>query len=95
MTDKLELEARQRRANAATVLLDDEMFKGAVQSMRDKAFTAFKSAHPDDHVALSTARIRYQVTEDFFNEFAKIVRSGVKATNDLEALKDKPPGQGR
>lgn len=86
MPDKSELDHRKRVGEAAARMMDSEIFKGCLKALRDNAIAEFASVDPSDHVALSVARIRYEVAESFVNEFHKVANDGLKAAHDLKAL---------
>ena len=65
-----------RRGQQAQRILDDEIFKDAIEALTKRALDEFKSASPENDVALKVARLRYTVTEDFVNEIHKFVRDG-------------------
>lgn len=74
------------RAQRAQMILNDDLFKEAVQALRDKAVADFRNASPSDPGALLHARVIYEVTESFINVFHGYVREGQMA----EFKKPKP-----
>jgi len=65
-----------RRADRAQRLLDDDLFKEAMQAVMDKAIEGFKVARPNDAEALKAARYRLEVAEDVLNEIVTHVQTG-------------------
>jgi hypothetical protein len=85
---KHEQERRVRVAERAQRILEDELFKTAVQTLRDKALKEFTGASAGDTPKLIHARVLYGVTEEFINEFTKIINEGVIATSRIADLEE-------
>lgn len=82
-----------RLAQRAERLLNDDMFKSAVQAIRDKALDEFKAAKPGDIEALQDARMLYEATERFINVFTSILRDGHYAQRRADEAKPRPTVQ--
>lgn len=85
-----------RRAQRAELIINDDLFKEAIQTLRDQALAEFKAAKPGKADDLLTARSLYDATERFINIFANIIRDGqyAKIKEDEAKLKKKPPPPG-
>jgi hypothetical protein len=77
------------RADRAQRILEDDLFKGAIQTIRDEAFNRFTEASPGDTPELTQARLWYGVTEDFINALAKHLSDGQMATDRLGDIKER------
>jgi hypothetical protein len=83
MTD----EEKVNRAQHAERLLNDDVLKDAIRSVRDKCIEDFKSAKPGDIESLRTARLSFETAERFVNALAMIVRDGQFAQLKIDAVK--------
>ena len=64
------------RATRAQHILDEELVKSAMQDLRDEAIRAFKRAPIDSPAELQSARMRYDLTEEFLNKFVRHIQTG-------------------
>ena len=78
-----------RRAQRAEMILNDDLFKEAVQKLRDGSLEDFKSAKPGDTEALLNARMSYDAIERFINIFAGIIRNGKYTKLRMDEAKPK------
>lgn len=81
--DKAQLEADVRRGERAQQLLEDDLLVSAMAAVRDSAFREFKSASPDNELALKMARLKLDVAEEFLNSLTKHVSDAVMANDKL------------
>lgn len=90
-----EQEARSRvdlsRGARAQVILEDDLFKEAIQALKDTALRELIAVpmvgiYPGQSEKLRvTAQIKLKVVEEFVNVFAKALDTGKMARWDLEA----------
>lgn len=75
--------AERDKAHRAQVILNDDLVKDALQTIRDDAWRMFNDAKPNDVDALQLARLKYLVAEDFANELIQHVTTGNMAVEQL------------
>lgn len=74
------------RAHRASVILNDDLVKNALQSLRDEAWRAFTDAKPGDVEALRHARLKYDAAEGFVNALHQHVTTGKMAEEQLKTI---------
>lgn len=83
-TDEAGLVIERERGARAKRLLDDPLFKEAMQAIRDKAIEAFREANPSDDKALLLAKLRYLMAEDFLDQLVHHFNTGELAVQQLQ-----------
>lgn len=84
--DENTVRATIAQGGKAGSVLDNEQFKNAIQTVRDGAVRAFKSANPSDQEALLRARMQFDVVEQIVNALHKVLSDGKIAQNRLDDI---------
>ena len=84
--DEQELRARTARGERAKALLDNELFKGALQACRDQIVKNLVSCKPGDLEGLREQRLLYEGLEMVASAIAQHVRAGQLAENALMGI---------
>lgn len=94
--NKRELDQQERdqqavihRAERAQRILEDDLFKDAIQDIRDDAIKRFTGASPGDTPDLIQARLWYGVTEEFIKKLHAHLNDGQMAADRLANIKER------
>ena len=87
------------RAHRARVLLEDSLFREAVDALRRDIVKALASCDPRDHMALVAVQQRYIALEDMVNKLLFHLETGEMSREQLGWIRDKmqkwKPGSSR
>jgi hypothetical protein len=80
---------KETRGRLADEMQDNEVFRDAIQKLRDRALHDFKTAEPNDAEALMTARLRFAVVEQFIRDIVYVSKTGKLARTALQHWREK------
>lgn len=87
--EERDLAATRDRAHRAGRILNDDLFKDAIQSLRDEAVHRLTHADPADVESLCQARLEYDALENVIGKMIMHVHDGQIADHALEQIKVK------
>ena len=95
MNEINELEAEESRlieyrdkGNRAKVIVNDDIFRNAMQEIRDRYIATLRDTDPAEIVQLQTAALKLRACEDFLTEFVDVIQGGEMAENNIELVRD-------
>lgn len=84
--DESDLRARKARADRARLLLNDELFKGALQGVRDGIFREFADCPPHEVERLRQYRLMYELLDRIVGAIGDHIRDGEIADDALKTI---------
>ena len=79
----------QTRGQRAKDILEDELFKESLQTLKDSYSNAIFQTGPNDELARTKIYLAYQILGKFENHFRSIMETGILASKQLEELRKK------
>ena len=79
----------QTRGQRAKDILEDELFKESLQTLKDSYSNAIFQTGPNDELARTKIYLAYQILGKFENHFRSVMETGVLASKQLEELRKK------
>ena len=79
----------QIRGQRATDVLEDELFKESLQTLKDSYSNAIFQTGPNDELARTKIYLAYQILGKFENHFRSVMETGILASKQLEELRKK------
>ena len=84
-----DLQKEQTRGQRAKDILEDELFKESLQTLKDSYSNAIFQTGPNDELARTKIYLAYQILGKFENHFRTIMETGKLAGKQLEELRKK------
>ena len=79
----------QTRGQRAKDILEDELFKESLQTLKDSYSNAIFQTGPNDELARTKIYLAYQILGKFENHFRSVMETGILASKQLEELRNK------
>ena len=79
----------QTRGQRAKNILEDELFKESLQTLKDSYSNAIFQTGPNDELARTKIYLAYQILGKFENHFRSVMETGILASKQLEELRKK------
>jgi|TARA_R100000664_G_scaffold2194_1_gene5664 hypothetical protein len=79
----------QTRGQRAKDILEDELFKESLQTLKDSYSNAIFQTGPNDELARTKIYLAYQILGKFENHFRSVMETGILASKQLEELRKK------
>lgn len=86
MEDEQKLRFEQDRGHRAARMLEDEIFKDAIEAVKEQAHALFKKADPHDLEALQVARVTLSCVEAVEKQIVHHMNTGKMASTMLERI---------
>ena len=79
----------QTRGQRAKDILEDELFKESLQTLKDSYSNAIFQTGPNDELARTKIYLAYQILGKFGDHFRTVMETGQLASKQLEELRKK------
>jgi len=83
------LQKEQTRGQRAKNILEDELFKESIQTLKDSYSDAIFQTGPNDELARTKIYLAFQILGKFENHFRSVLETGILAAKQLEDLRKK------
>jgi|TARA_R110001583_G_scaffold62477_2_gene183699 uncharacterized protein (DUF488 family) len=83
------LQKEQTRGQRAKDILEDELFKESIQTLKDSYSDAIFQTGPNDELARTKIYLAFQILGKFENHFRSVLETGMLAAKQLEDLRKK------
>ena len=87
--DENEQRARTARATRAKMLLNDELFKGALQAVRDEVVKSFTTCPVNDLDGMRQYRLMYELLDRIVGAIGQHVRTGQIAEDYIKKIEQR------
>lgn len=88
MSDEQKLRVEQDRGSRAARILEDDLFKEALEAVREHCHEMFRNAKPHDVEALQVARISLQCADAFERRITYHMKTGKMANDALLKIQE-------
>jgi uncharacterized protein (DUF488 family) len=83
------LQKEQTRGQRAKDILEDELFKESIQTLKDSYSDAIFQTGPNDELARTKIYLAFQILGKFENHFRSVLETGILAAKQLQDLRKK------
>ena len=83
------LQKEQTRGQRAKDILEDELFKESIQTLKDAYSDAIFQTGPNDELARTKIYLAFQILGNFENHFRSVLETGILAAKQLQDLRKK------
>lgn len=84
--DERKLIRETERGAKARIILENEIFREAIQKTQDNIVDAFTKADPGDTKGLQRIRLKLQVHAELVREIQKVMETGKIASTQLQQM---------
>jgi len=88
MTDELKLRRQQDRGQRAQLLIENELFKEAIENIEQTILDAWKGSASTEEKQRHNAYLMYRLLQNFKQQFTTAISTGKVAQKELLRIKE-------